>query len=967
MFLVPPHPFIVSIPTSIVTGIRGYPQVSTQSTSEDLDDKEQYPLFARTVPSDVDNAVPIVKFFRSNLNATHVAVLHVNNAYGNAFVEDLKLTAIEHTPDLVFEDHQIAEEPTEEILKDTIAAIDVSKFAYIFAVLEDFMVDDVMTEAYNQGIVGDGFHNWFFSNSFGDIDDRLFEKDSPLYHAYKGVGRLQVSGGHPGMRSFDTFACSLRTLKSSTPDLTMLASTFPQKTYKDHDGNRLNYEEGSVPYLFDENFMDPVPKMADRTSPAYEAAIALGLSACNVVTKGLPLSGDNHFRELVTTSFRGVESDVAFHNYTGTRDPSTTLFAVENEVVGEHETIIGNTTYVQFHTTVSDIYQEGHWEHLEDYIFSDGTSMIRPDLMPPDDVIHHYIHTPLKIVAVTMALFVIAMAVRFMLWTERNQDKRVVKASQPLFLRIICVGAIIFASTIIPLNIDDRIASIQGCSIACNFDTWLLFLGFAVMFSALFTKTYRVNKIMNNPQKFRRVKVRVKDVIKPMAAIIGINFIILVVMTAVHPSEWETVVSDRDRFGRPTETYGHCTTKDQVWYYATLGIVNFAALVVSIMQAYQTRKLATEFAESRYIFYAMIGIVVALLQGIPVLVLVRDSPDVQDFIKCTVICITTCSVLLFMFVPKMKYLKKQADMTRSMRFKKSVKISGLGLGADSQTNNDYSHRNEDPTDAFDGPSTHSIPKLSGLSDNSGTNSSEEGMRFDAKTKNQLVEENKLLRQKAKKAHITLPTSLATDTSVSDSSSDPSEGIRIITRKSETELMRENKDLKKYIKLAIAQRLQKKERKSILMRLNNANTDMISESIMEAAEECKAEEEPVDEVHINSTLTEPSLLESELMSHSLIEPSLVEEIEDLEQGGQAGSDSTEETQNESEDTPPKDEAAPIQPRREDPPLPTRSITPPPSQGPGKAQQRRSVSFRLDGEVAKPLPQFPAKGGQGTTNA
>jgi hypothetical protein len=129
-------------------------------------------------------------------------------------------------------------------------------------------------------------------------------------------------------------------------------------------------------------------------------------------------------------------------------------------------------------------------------------------------------------------------------------------------------------------------------------------------------------------------------------------------MTAAAPSEWQIVVIDEDEHGRPTETYGHCTSHDQIPYYTLLGGINFLALLVSIQQAYNTRKLATEFSESRYIFYAMIGIVVALLQGIPVLILVRDSPDVQDFIKCTVIFVTCCSVLLFMFIPKMKFLKK---------------------------------------------------------------------------------------------------------------------------------------------------------------------------------------------------------------------------------------------------------------------------------------------------------------------
>jgi len=39
----------ISIPTSIVTGLFGYPQISGGSTSADLDDTTQYPMYGRTV------------------------------------------------------------------------------------------------------------------------------------------------------------------------------------------------------------------------------------------------------------------------------------------------------------------------------------------------------------------------------------------------------------------------------------------------------------------------------------------------------------------------------------------------------------------------------------------------------------------------------------------------------------------------------------------------------------------------------------------------------------------------------------------------------------------------------------------------------------------------------------------------------------------------------------------------------
>ena len=88
----------VSIPTSIVTGLLGYPQISPASTSADLDDTSQYPLFGRTVPSDSGNAIPIIKYLREHHQIKHLAVINVNDAYGNAFVEGMRAAAEIHAP-----------------------------------------------------------------------------------------------------------------------------------------------------------------------------------------------------------------------------------------------------------------------------------------------------------------------------------------------------------------------------------------------------------------------------------------------------------------------------------------------------------------------------------------------------------------------------------------------------------------------------------------------------------------------------------------------------------------------------------------------------------------------------------------------------------------------------------------------------------------------------------------------------
>lgn len=111
-------------------------------------------------------------------------------------------------------------------------------------------------------------------------------------------------------------------------------------------------------------------------------------------------------------------------------------------------------------------------------------------------------------------------------------------------------------SSLIPLSVDLSMANQSGANVACMSIPWLLATGFTLTFSALFTKTYRVNQIMKNSRKFKRVKISPVDVMKPMFTLLLINFVILIVWTVVDPIELETVVVIDDPFMRTVESYG---------------------------------------------------------------------------------------------------------------------------------------------------------------------------------------------------------------------------------------------------------------------------------------------------------------------------------------------------------------------------------------------------------------------------
>jgi hypothetical protein len=64
---------------------------------------------------------------------------------------------------------------------------------------------------------------------------------------------------------------------------------------------------------------------------------------------------------------------------------------------------------------------------------------------------------------------------------------------------------------------------------------WLLSIGFCTIFSALFAKTWRLVKVLESAARFRRVTVRVKDVLYSFFGLLMANIIILTCWTTINP------------------------------------------------------------------------------------------------------------------------------------------------------------------------------------------------------------------------------------------------------------------------------------------------------------------------------------------------------------------------------------------------------------------------------------------------
>lgn len=480
----------VTLPSALLTGHKGYVEVSGTSTASQLDYADQYPNFARTIPPEYDNVVPIIAYFTNILELKYLAVIYMNEPYGNSFAEAMaqetenKLGA----PNV----RRISIDSTGDTIKSALNELKASQYRYVFAVMPTTQFyNELLFTAFDMGLAGkETDYQWFFSDSFSDRSIDL--SNNTLRMAYTGTGMIRPSAGRlHNNTKFNDFASQLRNLSASREDteyIYRIISTCPENSYN-------NFTDGDI---FTSNSNGTRNSPSDTSAFMYDATIAVGMSACYAIGlgNGQGFTGDAQFNNLTQqTRFDGATGDVEFDNSTGSRTYNSTFYALTNYMTEEWLDEETGTYRTDYKKTITNSYYRGEWVNGEEtFIFSNGmTKPNQPDQLTPRNPERNLTPTTMKVIALFFSAFSMLLAIGFGLWTLRHRSTRVVKASQPFFLFLILFGVIMVASSIIPYSMDDSTLSESACDKACTAIFWLLFPGLSIIFSALFTKTYRIN------------------------------------------------------------------------------------------------------------------------------------------------------------------------------------------------------------------------------------------------------------------------------------------------------------------------------------------------------------------------------------------------------------------------------------------------------------------------------------------
>lgn len=283
--------------------------------------------------------------------------------------------------------------------------------------------------------------------------------------------------------------------------------------------------------------------------------------------------------------------------------------------------------------------------------------LVVPLVLPPLTVEDNRLPVWAVALGICLMVIVVTTATVFSSWTFWNRNNRIVQLAQPEFLITIAVGCVIFAASLIPLSLEP--IDTEGNPAICMATPWLLCIGFTIIFAALWGKTYRAYHVVKSSWRFRRTTLTVRDVAKPLVALLLANVLVLTLWTVLAPLRYTRKDSSgTDEWNRVLATYGQCESdKNAVPYVSVLAVLNVGVLLIANYFVYKARILNDEFQESKYIAIAMSSMLQIVAVGAPVLMLIRDNALAWFLTFALVVFFVAFGILCIMFAPKMHATK----------------------------------------------------------------------------------------------------------------------------------------------------------------------------------------------------------------------------------------------------------------------------------------------------------------------
>lgn len=686
--VVGPQDIHVSELFGTITKMMNVPMISYGNMPDHHGRPGAFPNVLRTAPLLTTQAGAFLSYISTRYNRKYLYVLEdggVDSRYlAEAFLEPLEEETVKRVK--VEIEGRV---PDPEEVRAALTTIRESGIRTILTLLiRDTFLDDIATIADDLGMLTDEYW-WIFSvegvSSQRISDWIISSKNKPaLYKLLNGAGVFQLLDGFQWRGKNDPFLNSWQSLDGSFIDLV-----------NQHLPSDPNIEESGFPFQASLGyFQSKLPPQG--ASYVYDAVMVGGLALCNAeaeeeleVDEGAKdynsTATDAQNRQLqppkglppppppippvaaaIAAEIEGASGHLSFDKRSQTRDSEGLRFGVYNLLP---RVAIEDPSSVYFEPNLSDFMVKNTWEQIQPYVFFSG------EITPPIYDIYiennNYLSNPVRVVCLclmSLAMFMSVLGLAFVCVLKKDV---VVKASQPEFLYLLCLGAFLLSSAIFPMSFDESYGwSESQLDKGCMAVPWLIFSGYLVIYLALFTKLWRLQKVMS----FRRQKVTVFHVMGPFAVFSLSCLAVLIAFTVTSPWQWErTFVTDF-----PPETLGKCESDHAPLYMGVLAGLCLLATLLAAWMCSKVKDIQGEFSDSQAVFYILFTHFQSIVVGLPVIIILVDQSPTVFYLGTSLLLSTVSSSSVgFVLIPKaMDYYRRKFQPTEQSG-RGSVRISGL--------------------------------------------------------------------------------------------------------------------------------------------------------------------------------------------------------------------------------------------------------------------------------------------------
>jgi hypothetical protein len=260
------------------------------------------------------------------------------------------------------------------------------------------------------------------------------------------------------------------------------------------------------------------------------------------------------------------------------------------------------------------------------------------------------------------------------MWVIWYRNHKVVKASQPAFLLIMILGCFLISIAIFTNSWDELYGwNTEQLSVLCTSTPWLVILGVMLIYCSLFSKLWRVNKVLS----FRRRRVKVHQVVWPAAVLLLSALCLLSIWTALEGFDWVRIELN----SVTGESIGKCKGEQTVAYFTPIFLLTVLPCLLTLFMAFKTRDVDQTYSEANWIFILILLQIQVLLIAIPVFrILEVESSNGRYMAQIMVFWIFSMSPILLIIAPKAWKIHFQKDVaTKSVRGQRAsaVRVSGV--------------------------------------------------------------------------------------------------------------------------------------------------------------------------------------------------------------------------------------------------------------------------------------------------